>query len=252
MKGASAPLQTIFEKHNKIVSNPCDMNIDVQKMMFKSRDEAYAAFSSKLIPGRDDLLGVRMPILRKLAKMIIDEDEWNEYLDTWEPHHLEYYLLRAFVISYVKVDVDERLSLFKDFIPLIDNWSVCDSFSNTWKPKENEKEKLWEFILPYLESDDEFRMRYAATIMAFHFVDEQHVNDIIRSLDTHHNDGYYYKMGAAWTLSVCFAKFPDITYDYMRNENHLDDETFNMLIGKIRDSYRVTDDMKSKVKLLKR
>ena len=80
MKGASAPLQTIFEKHNKIVSNPCDMNIDVQKMMFESRDEAYAAFSSKLIPGRDDLLGVRMPILRKLAKMIIDEDEWNEYL----------------------------------------------------------------------------------------------------------------------------------------------------------------------------
>lgn len=228
------------------------MIIDVQKELNESRDEKCAIFASKLIPGRDDLLGVRLPILRQLAKRIISEDEWSEYLDTWEPYHIEDYLLRAFVISYVKVDIDRRLALFKDFVPLIDNWSVCDSFCNTWKPKKDEKERLWEFILPYLDSGEEFRMRYAVVTMLFDFVDEDHIDDIIGLLDTHHHDGYYYKMGVAWALCECFTKFPDRTYEYMLNGNGLDDETFNMLIGKIRDSYRVTDEMKSKVKALKR
>lgn len=226
------------------------MVIDVRKELNDSRDGEYASFSSKLIPGRDDLLGVRLPILRRLAKRIA-KDDWRGYLDTWEPEHLEDYLLRAFVISYADVDIDERLSLFADFIPLIDNWSVCDSFCSTWRPEKDERDRLWEFILPYLDSGDEFRMRYAAVTMTFRFIDEEHVDDVIGLLDTHHNDGYYYKMGAAWALSVCFAEFPERTYEYMCHSG-LDDETFNMLIGKIRDSYRVTDEMKSKVRLMRR
>lgn len=226
------------------------MVIDVRKELYDSHDDRYASFAIKLIPGRDDILGVRLPILRRLARRIA-KDDWHEYLDTWDPEYIEDYLLRAFVISYVDVDIDERLSLFSDFIPSIDNWSVCDSFCCTWKPKDEEKDRLWEFILPYLDSDDEFRMRYATVMTLTHFMDEKHVDEIIRLLDSHDHSGYYYKMGSAWTLSVCFAEFPDRTYDYMQHSN-LDDETFNMLIGKIKDSYRVSDDMKSKVKLMRR
>lgn len=226
------------------------MVIDVRKELYDSHDDRCASFASKLIPGRDDILGVRLPILRRLAKRIA-KDDWRGYLDTWDPEYMEDYLLRAFVISYVDVGLDERLSLFTDFVPLIDNWSVCDSFCSTWKPKQDEKDRLWEFILPYLDSDDEFRMRYATVMMLTHFVDEDHVDEITRLLDTHDHSGYYYKMGAAWALSVCFAEFPDRIYEYMQHSD-LDDETFNMLIGKIRDSYRVSDDMKSKVKLMRR
>lgn len=225
---------------------------DVRKELEESAERKYAEFSAKLIPGEENVLGVRLPKLRQIAKRICSEYDWRKYVETWKPHYFEDYLLRGFVISYAKTDIDERLEQFRLFIPLIENWSVCDSFSNTWKPDKEEKQRVWNFILPYLETGEEFKMRYSAVMMLTHFIDDEHIDEIIGLLDSHHHEGYYYKMGAAWTLSVCFAKYPEKTYAYMCGENHLDDETFNMLIGKIRDSYRVSDEMKIKAKALKR
>ncbi len=225
---------------------------DVRKELEESAEKKYAEFSAKLIPGEENVLGVRLPKLRQIAKRICSEFDWREYVETWKPHYFEDYLLRGFVISYAKTDIDERLEQFRLFIPLIENWSVCDSFSNTWKPDKEEKQRVWNFILPYLDTGEEFKMRYSAVMMLTHFIDDEHIDEIIGLLDSHHHDGYYYKMGAAWTLSVCFAKYPGKTYAYISGKNSLDDETFNMLIGKIRDSYRISDEMKIKTKALKR
>ena len=225
---------------------------DVQKELSESSEQKYAKFAASLIPGRDDVLGVRMPKLRQLAKRIVSEGCWEEYVGTWEPHHFEDYVLRGFVISYAKIDIDTRLEQFSAFIPFIDNWSVCDSFCGTWKPKGDDRKRVWDFILPYLETGEEYKMRYSAVMMLTHFVDEEHVDEIIGLLDSHHHEGYYFKMAAAWALAECFAVFPDKTYAYMCEENHLDNETFNMLIGKIRDSFRISDEMKIKTKALKR
>ena len=110
-----------------------------------------------------------------------------------------------------------------------------------------EKQLVWDFILPYLHTDDEFGMRFSAVMMLDHFIDEEHIDMVISELDSVDNDGYYFRMAKAWALSVCMVKFPEKTYDYLRSGT-LEPETLRMTVRKIRESFRVSDDMKSKVK----
>jgi len=220
--------------------------IDYDRELMALKDDDNAVFSKSLIPGDHILIGARLPALRELAKRIA-KDDWKDYLEQWNPRCFEDYMLRGMVIGYVRVDLDERLELYRGFIPLIDNWSVCDSFCNTWKPKASEKEKVWNFILPYLHTDKEFEMRFAAVMMMDHFIDDDHIEKVISELDSVDNEGYYFRMGKAWALSVCFAKYPELTMDYLENCD-MDEETMKMTVRKIRDSYRVSKEMKERVK----
>lgn len=224
--------------------------IDARAEMMHLSEKEYAKFSKGLIPGSSDILGVRLPALRDLAKRIARED-WRAYLDSWEGEYFEDFMLRAFVIAYVRIPVDERLALYRDFIPLIDNWSVCDSFCATWKPRRSEREAVWEFILPYLDSGEEFQIRFCLSMFNFVFVDEEHIDMILEKIDAVRHGGYYVMMGAAWTLSTCFIKFPERTMAYLRN-NSLDDATYNKTLQKIVESYRVSDDMKNVIRGMKR
>ena len=220
--------------------------IDVKNELLALKDEGNAVFSKSLIPGDHILLGARLPAMRELAKRIAKED-WRSYIRDWDPYYFEDYMLRGMVIAYAKMDLDERFRQYSDFIPYIDNWSVCDSFCNTWKPKPSEKEAAWDFILPFLGTGDEFRMRFSAVMMLCHFIDDEHIDMVISELDSARNDAYYYMMAKAWTLSVCFVRFPEKTMGYLE-KGTLDETTLRMTVRKIRESYRVSDEMKRKVK----
>ena len=220
--------------------------IDVKNELLALKDEGNAVFAKSLIPGDHILLGARLPDMRGLAKKVA-KDDWRSYIDGWDPFYFEDYMLRGMVIAYAKMDLEERLEEYRKFIPYIDNWSVCDSFCNTWKPKATEREAVWEFILPYLGTGKEFEMRFAAVMMLCHFVDEEHVDRVISELDSAKNDAYYYMMAKAWALSVCFVRFPERTMDYLE-KGTLDETTLRMTVRKIRESYRVSDDLKKKVR----
>lgn len=58
-------------------------------------------------------------------------------------------------------------------------------------------------------------------------------------------------MGIAWTVAEAFIKYPEITLQYLR-DNNLDDFTFNKTIQKICESFRVEKEMKEYLKTLKR
>ena len=222
------------------------LTIDVKKELLALKDDGNAVFAKSLIPGDHVLLGARLPDMRVLAKRIA-KDDWRSYIEGWDPHYFEDYMLRGLVIAYADMELDERIEQFRDFVPYIDNWSVCDSFCNTWKPKEKEKETVWEFILPFLRTGREFEMRFSAVMMLCHFIDEEHIDRVIGELDSAKSDAYYYMMAKAWTLSVCFVRFPEITMAYLENGT-LDEDTLRMTVRKIRESYRVSDDLKKRVK----
>ena len=232
----------------EIRDSEMDVNtvIDVKKELLALSDDDNAEFVRKLVPGDRVIIGARLPAMRDLAKRVA-KDDWRSYIESWQPECMEDYMLRGLVIAYARMDVDEKLDEYRKFIPLIDNWSVCDSFCNTWKPKKNEREKVWDFIVPYLRTDDEFQMRFSAVMMLALFITDDHIDDVISLLNSADNDGYYFRMAKAWTLSVCFVKYPDITMPYLE-KGTLDDETMKMTVRKIIDSYRVSDEMKTKVR----
>ena len=77
------------------------------------------------------------------------------------------------------------------------------------------------------------------------------IEDVFLILDKINNDGYYAKMAVAWTVSVCFAKFPDKTLNYLKN-NNLSTWVFNKSIQKCLESNKVSNDLKVIIRGMKR
>ena len=54
---------------------------ELQAELLALQDLQYQKFHSSLLPGVDNIIGVRMPLLRKLVKEMLRGD-WRSYLDS--------------------------------------------------------------------------------------------------------------------------------------------------------------------------
>lgn len=215
--------------------------MDIKKRLLKEADEKYKNFSSGLIPGCSSMLGVRLPVLRKMAKEIYKENK-TDFLKT-APEFYEEKILQAMLIGLLKDEPENILKEVERFIEKIDNWAVCDTFCAGLKFAKKHKEKVWNFINIYAKSDKEFEIRFFLVMVLFHFVEEKYLKEIFSILNEIKLNGYYAKMGAAWLVSVCFVNFPKETKAFLLN-NNLDSETQNKAIRKIVESYRVSNEDK--------
>lgn len=212
------------------------MKQEIREKLISLSENKYREFSSALIPNSDNMLGVRLPQLRKLASEMAVNDGLSS-LDG-EDIYFEETMLRGMVIGALKIDVKKRLELISDFVPLINNWSVCDSFCASLKFIRKNKALMWDFIEPYCCSDKEFYKRFGAVIMLDYFIDEEYIEHTLKRLSEIKTTEYYSSMAVAWAVSVCYVKFPEKTKAFLLGGG-LDDATYNRTIRKICDSYRV-------------
>ena len=219
----------------------------------------YADFSKGLNPTSLPMLGVRLPDLRRLAKKIA-ADDYQKFLRENPLDFFEMESLQAMVIGYAKDTIERILNYAADFIPKIHDWSVNDSFCQTFKIAEKEDEECWNFFMKYAASKKEFEVRVVAVMLMSHFLNDDYIDRVISVLDSLYtgsnpekSDFYYAKMGVAWAVATIAAKYPRKCLSYMESpENHLDDWTFNKAIQKMQESFRVSDQLKEKMKKLKR
>lgn len=226
------------------------MEKTVRECLLALVDEEYRQFHSKLVPDADNILGVRLPHLRELAKGIAKGD-WRTYLATTQDDYYEEVMLEGLVIGYVKTDVEEILRYTAAFVPKIKNWGICDSFCNSLKITKRHQARVWEFIQPYLLSHAEFEMRFGIVMLLSFFIEDQYIDQVLLRLDAAKHEGYYVKMAVAWVISICFVKYPEKTMLYLQH-NTLDDFTYNKALQKIIESLRVDKDTKLLIKSMKR
>lgn len=205
----------------------------------QAQDLAYQQFQKKLIPGKENILGVRMPIIRKLAREITRED-WRAWLDHPAPDAwYEETLLRGIVIATAPMDADERFTRLAAFVPYIDNWAVCDCVCASLDLTD--RAAWWDFVQPYLHSTEEFPARFGAVLLLELF---EGADDLIRTLTALTAipaQGYNARMGVAWALSVCGAHFPQQTLDFLA-QSDLDTWTHRKALQKMLESRRVSKD----------
>lgn len=219
---------------------------DIRKELFSLADEKYKEFHGGLCPGVNNIIGVRVPALRSLAKKIIKED-WRKYLKEAEDQYYEEVMLQGMVIGLAKMDIEERLTYLAGFIPKIDNWAVCDVTCAGLKSTAKNLKKVWEFLQKYLNSDKEFEVRFAVVMILDYYIQEEYIDIVFEKLDSVHHEAYYVKMAVAWAVSICYIKYPEKTYSYLESCK-LDNFTFNKAIQKIRESYRVPKEDKENLK----
>ena len=224
----------------------------IEEKLKKLADKKYKEFQLKLCPGIDNILGVRVPILRKYAKDLLKEYTLDEILYNLSDKYYESIMLQGMVIGQdKKKDFSEKLEYIKEFIPKINNWAVCDTFCAGLKITEKNKEKMWNFLKNYLKSSKEFEIRFAVVMILDYYIEDKYINDIFKIMDSIKSDAYYAQMAVAWALSVCAIKFYDKTLEYLKNSN-IDKFTFNKAIQKSIESYRITDEQKQTLKNMKK
>lgn len=225
-------------------------NDDIKTYFIQHSENEFRKFTSGLIPGSDRILGVRIPKIRVLAKQIAKED-FRTYLAEAKDDTYEEIMLQGLVIGYAKAEIEELLAYAEGFIPKIHDWSVNDCFCATFKIARKNREKVWEFLMRYRDADSEFAQRVAAVMLMDHFLTEEYITKVFEVWDGLQHDGYYRKMGVAWGVATAYAKFPEETHAYLR-ENHLDDFTYNKAIQKMLESYRISDKSKDILRGMKR
>ena len=221
----------------------------IRERLYAMADDKYRVFVSSLIPNHGNLIGVRLPDIRKLASEIAKENP-EEFLSLAKDDSFEEIMLQGFVIS--KIDDFEKVKkLCQNHIAKIYNWSLCDSFVTSLKIFNNHKPEVFEFIQSYLKSDQTYNLRFAVVVLLDYFVEEEYLSKLFKIFDSIKNDDYYVKMALAWAISVCFVKFPDDTMEYLKNCD-LRDDVFNKALQKIRESNRVKAEIKAVIKNMKK
>ena len=225
--------------------------MNIRKKLKELSEKDYQKFSASLLPNIDNVLGVRLPILRKLAKEILKDKDCEKFLKSTKFKYMEEYMLQGMVIGLLKKPIDDVLLYVKNFIPSIDNWSVCDSFCCGFKITNDNLDTVFDFLQPYFKSKNEYEIRFAYVMLLNYYLQDEYIDRVFKLVDEFDDDRYYSRMAVAWLVSIAYIKYPNKTEKYLK-KSKLDTWTYNKSIQKICESLKADKTTKEKLKLLKK
>lgn len=211
-------------------------------------NEEYAEFNKRIVNTKQDIIGVRMPDMRKLAKRLAREmlaDDIEQMLDALDKSSYEEILLSGLVIDYAKISDIEHIDLIRQYLKLVDSWGQIDTVAMTMK--KFDADLWWKFVLECLKSPDEFVVRYGIIFSMCNFLTDEKIDQVFKVLTTVTHDGYYVKMGMAWLYATAAVKYYEQTLAEVNNPK-LDPWTRRKALAKMLESYRFTDEQKAEVR----
>ncbi len=216
------------------------------------RDEKFRVFNEKIVNvEKDTSIGVRIPLLRKLAKELVCSDDFSfEKLFSFPNDYFEIRVLKCICVGYAKVPYQERVKLIRECLPVVDGWAVCDVFCSTLKPIKKFRDEYLEEIHKFVLQGSEFSQRFAYVMLLGLYMDENYLDEIFSLLDVAKTDYYYTMMGAAWLLAEVLVKFYARGTEYLQT-GKLSENAKRKAIQKACESYRLDADQKNYLKSLK-
>ena len=169
----------------------------------------------------------------------------------------------GFLINQQKYTLCERLTRLSRYVPIIDNWAVCDSYcANAKWMAQGDKETLWEFLQQYFLSEREFEVRFAIVVAMTYFLNKEWIEIVFKRIESiplgnikseyktakgkpkiaqqgtvQGIEPYYVRMSIAWLLATALAKFPEETRKFA-NSSTLPQDIIKLYIRKARESFR--------------
>lgn len=216
---------------------------DLETRLFALCDPEYLNFQAPLLPTvkRERMIGVRVPLLRKLAR------EWNRqggteaFLSTLPHRYYEEDLIHAFLIEQIK-DFDRCTAELERFLPFIDNWGVCDSLNP--KVLRQDKNTLLLLIDQYLSSPHPYTVRFGIKLLMTYFLDDDFDLRFLEKVASIVSEDYYVNMMVAWYFATALAKQEEATLPYLK-EHRLSPWIHAKTIRKAMESYRVSNSCKA-------
>lgn len=224
--------------------------MDILEKLFDMQDKEYALFQSRLVPGTapERFIGVRVPQARKLAKALAKQADYGGFLRQ-VPH--EYYdedMLHGLLVSEIE-DYETCISEVELFLPYVDTWAVCDTMSP--KVFKSNRDRLIDKIREWSASAHTYTCRFGLEMLMSHFLDDDFRPEYLEIPASVRSDEYYVNMMIAWFFATALARQWDDALPYLEKAK-LGIWTHNKTIQKARESFRITQEQKEWLKLLKR
>ncbi len=216
------------------------------KDLIKLQDLKYLEFNKKIIPSSKEMIGIRMPLLKKKAKEISQSDI-PSFIDNYEGKYYEETMIIGLVIGY-----SENINIYDKYLELfskkINDWSVCDCSVKAMKLIKKERNHFYPFIIKLLKTNNEYQVRLALVILLNYYITDEYILNLIELCKNIKSDKYYINMALAWLICEMYIYYPNIVDDLI-NDKYVNKFVLNKTISKINDSYRISNEVKKKLKL---
>ena len=221
----------------------------IRAQLFALQDKEYQVFYSRLMPTLppETVIGVRVPLLRKLAKQLADTPEAECFCKNCRIFIMKKTLSTPFCWSLSGITA-QRWRQRSVFLPYVDNWAVCDCFSP--KVFAQHKPELLPAIRRWLGSDQVYTVRYGIGMLMRYYLDDAFRPEYLAWVAAVHSEEYYVNMMRAWYFATALAKQPAAALPWL-TEKRLDVWTHNKTIQKAVESRRIPPEQKQALRALR-
>lgn len=236
-------------------------NEHLNKIIAPYIEEQLSKFSTSLSPSNTrKILGVRVPIIKKITKDIANNSHPNDIQEKFSNvvfDSAEKVLIFGFTICYLKKVENEqqRTHLLELYTDLVSSWFECDSIALALKVVNKHKTKYQSFVEELINTKSTYKIRFAVVLILSYYFEEEHfewLNKILTNIqkfylnDSNYNysqlDVYYIRMAIAWMLCTLFIKNKaSDKFVNLVKTSIIDIDIIKMLKQKIRDSKRTAD-----------
>jgi len=219
----------------------------------KKEDLKFKNFQEKIINTKLEVVGVKIPELRNLAKQICKKDEDVKF-NHQTGKYFECVVLEGFLIAFEK---DKKIlkEKLENFFIKMDNWAVVDmvvSGMNAFKKSVTIDD--FNYFKSLLVSKNKFIVRFGIVCFLKFFSDKKYNDDVIKALETIDCGEYYVDMAIAWLISEIIIKNSQKAIKIMekvRVINNFNQFIVNKSVQKVCDSYRVSEEIKNELRKMK-
>ena len=223
---------------------------DVRQRLRAMGEEDFGDFTARTIPTvpREQILGVRTPALRALARELVKAGEGEALLAELPHRFFEENQLHAFVLGLEK-DFDRCLAGVERFLPYVDNWATCDQCNPAVFRKH--RQELLPAIDRWLEAEQEYTVRFGIKMLMDHFLEEDFLPEYLDRVAEIRREEYYIRMMQAWYFATALAKQWEAALPVVEG-HRLEGWVHNKTIQKAVESDRISPEKKAILRELKR
>lgn len=225
-------------------------NDAIKNRLYALKDEQYLQFKQKIILNAENIIGVRVGELRKIAKQIMHQD-YLAYLQNARDDSYEEILLQGMVIGYSKLSFVEMEPYIKKYVAKITNWALCDLFVSGLKLTKNDKQEMFAMIKSYLQSESTYDIRFSVVMLLTYYLNIEYCTQAFHFFDQIQNDDYYVQMAIAWAISMYYIVCKEQTLQYLEH-HHLNPFTYQKALQKIIESKQTSKEEKEEMRKLKK
>ncbi len=225
------------------------MNSEIKAFILENQEPEYAAFHKNLCPDtRYQILGIRMPKLRKFARGLAKRPT---LVFEAMPGCYEEVMLLGLTAAYRKTAFSDKLPEIRAVLELMDCWAFTDCVAATFQFQEDELPQVWDFALECLGESHPYARRFGLVMMLDHLLKPEYYSQVASAVSWITDENYYVRMAQAWLLAELGTRDFDRVVSLLQS-GCLEIFTHNKTISKLRDSYRITPEQKEMLSLLRR